>query len=78
MERIEPQATLKSDLANPDPMARAIAYAKNGIWYETVATLAQMRRLAPDDSGLRAEWTHLLESQKLNSIADKPLVQSFE
>jgi hypothetical protein len=78
VQRIEPQATLKSDLANPDPMARAIAYAKNGIWYETLATLAQMRRLAPDDSRLRTEWTQLLQSQGLTSVAGQPLVQSFE
>jgi len=78
VQRIEPQETLKNDLANPDPMAKAIAYAKNGIWYETLATLAQMRRLAPDDSRLRAEWTQLLESQGLTSVADQPLVQSFE
>jgi hypothetical protein len=78
VQRIEPQETLKNDLANPDPMARAIAYAKNGIWYETLATLAQMQRLAPDDSRLRAEWTQLLQSQGLTSVADQPLVQSFE
>jgi len=76
--RIEPEETLKNDLANPDPMARAIAYAKNGIWYETLATLAQMRRLAPDDSGSMAEWTQLLQSQGLESIAAQPLVQSVE
>ncbi|MEG4278731.1 DUF928 domain-containing protein [Microcoleus sp. MON1_C1] len=77
MQRIEPQATLKSDLANPDPMAKVIAYAKNGIWYETLATLAQMRRLAPDDSRLTTEWTQLLQSQGLESIAAQPVVQSF-
>ena len=78
VQRIEPQQNLKNVLANPDPMARAIAYAKNGIWYETLATLAQMRRLAPDDSEPRAEWRQLLQSQGLESIADQPLVQSFE
>ena len=77
MQRIEPQATLKSDLTNPDPMAKVIAYAKNGIWYETIATLAEMRRLAPDDSRLTTEWTQLLQSQGLESIAAQPLVQSF-
>lgn len=77
MQRIEPQANLKNDLANPDPMAKVIAYAKNGIWYETLATLAQMRNLAPDDSRLTAEWTQLLQSQGLESIAGQPLVQSF-
>ncbi|MEG4227865.1 DUF928 domain-containing protein [Microcoleus sp. N9_B2] len=77
MQRIEPQGNLKKDLANPDPMAKVIAYAKNGIWYETLATLAEMRRKAPDDPMLKAEWTQLLQSQKLEAIADKPLVQSF-
>jgi Domain of Unknown Function (DUF928) len=77
VERIEAQPTLKNDLANSDPMARLIAYATNGIWYEAVATLADLRRKAPDDAKLTAEWTQLLQSQKLDSIADKPLVQSF-
>ncbi len=77
MQRIQPPATLTSDLANPDPRAKLIAYANNGIWYETLATLAQMRRQAPDDAKLTAQWTELLQSQKLESIADQPLVQSF-
>ncbi|MEG4321889.1 MULTISPECIES: DUF928 domain-containing protein [unclassified Microcoleus] len=77
VQRIEPQESLKKDLANPDPMARAIAYARNGIWYETLATLAQMRRTAPDDSRRRAQWTQFLQSQKLESVADQPLTQSF-
>lgn len=77
VQRIEPQPTLKEALANPDRMALAIAYAKNGIWYDTISTLAQMRRQAPDDPMLKAEWTQLLQSQKLEAVADKPLVQSF-
>jgi Domain of Unknown Function (DUF928) len=77
VKRIAASPTLKNDLANPDPMARLIAYATHGIWYETVATLAEMRRKAPDDAKLTAEWTELLKSQKLDSVADKPLVQSF-
>ncbi|MEG4853982.1 DUF928 domain-containing protein [Microcoleus sp. B5-D4] len=77
MQRIEPPANLKNDLANPDPMAKVIAYAKNGIWYETIATLVEMRRLAPNDSRLTTEWTQLLQSQGLESIATQPLVQSF-
>jgi Domain of Unknown Function (DUF928) len=77
VKRIEAEPTLKSALANPDPMARAIAYAKNDIWYETVATLADLLRQAPDDAKLTAEWTQLLESQKLDSISQKPLVQFF-
>ncbi|MEG4282525.1 DUF928 domain-containing protein [Microcoleus sp. A006_D1] len=74
VQRIEPQATLKSDLANPDPMTRLNVYAKNGIWYETLATLAQMRRQTPGDARLTAKWTQLLQSQGLESVAAQPLV----
>lgn len=40
VQRVEPSPTLKTNLANPEPMARAIAYANNGIWYDTISTLA--------------------------------------
>lgn len=74
VQRIEPQATLKSDLADPDPMTRLNVYAQNGIWYETLATLAQMRRQTPGDARLTAKWTQLLQSQGLESVAAQPLV----
>lgn len=74
VQRIAPQPTLKSDLANPDPMTRLNVYAKNGIWYETLATLAQMRRQTPGDARLTAKWTQLLQSQGLESVAAQPLV----
>ena len=77
VQRIEAQPTLNNDLANPDPMAKLIVYATNGIWYETVATLAEMRRKTPDDAQLTAEWTQLLKSQKLEAIANQPLIESF-
>jgi Domain of Unknown Function (DUF928) len=77
VKRIEPGPNLQKDLANPEPMARAIALANNGIWYDTISTLAQMRRQAPEDAALTAEWEKLLKSQKLDSIATQPLVQSF-
>ena len=74
VQRIEPQATLKNDLANADQMTRLNVYATNGIWYETLATLAQMRRQTPGDARLTAKWTQLLESQGLESVAAQPLL----
>ncbi len=75
VQRIAPQQTLKSDLANPDPMTRLNVYAQNGIWYETLATLAQMRRQTPGDARLSAKWTQLLQSQGLDSVAAQPLLK---
>ena len=74
VQRIAPQSTLKSDLASPDPMTRLNIYAQNGIWYETIATLAQMRRQTPGDARLTAKWTELLQSQGLESVAAQPLL----
>jgi Domain of Unknown Function (DUF928) len=77
VQRIQPQPNLNSDLSNPDPMTLASVYAKNGIWYETVTTLAKLRNQTPSDSRLTTQWTKLLESQGLESIADQPLVKSL-
>jgi Domain of Unknown Function (DUF928) len=74
VQRVEPGPTLKNDLANAEPMARAIAYANSGIWYETVSTLAEMLRKSPGDKALIAEWQQLLRSQKLGELATKPLL----
>jgi Domain of Unknown Function (DUF928) len=74
VSRIEVASNLQSDLANPDPLARAIAYAKNGIWYDTISTLAVLRRKAPEDTALTVEWQKLLQSQGLDSIVTHPLL----
>lgn len=75
VQRVEPGPTLKNDLANAEPLAKAIAYANSGIWYETVSTLAQMLRKSPEDKALIAEWQQLLRSQQLENIATQPLLE---
>ena len=74
VQRIASQPTLNSDLANSDPMTRLNVYAQNGIWYETLSTLAELRRQTPGDARLTAKWTQLLQSQGLESVAAQPLV----
>lgn len=62
---------LKSELDKATtPQQRAILYAKHGIWYEVVMTLAEFRRTGPKD----AEWTKLLQSVGLDAIASEPIV----
>jgi hypothetical protein len=50
---------------------------QNNLWYDTVATLAEKRRLHPDDSAIAAEWENLLRSEGLDKIAPQPLVGSL-
>ncbi len=77
VQRVEKQANIQSDLQKSDPMARLNVYAQNGIWYETLSALAELRSQTPSDSILTSEWNKLLQSQGLDSIATKPLVQSL-
>lgn len=63
--------TLKSELDNATtPQQRAMLYAKHGVWYEVVMTLAELGRTDPKD----AEWTKLLQSVGLDAIASEPIV----
>ncbi|WP_341733146.1 DUF928 domain-containing protein [Microcoleus sp. EPA2] len=77
VERVEKEANVQNSLKKTDPMTRVNFYAQNGIWYETVTTLAELRRQKPGDSVLIAEWNKLLHSQGLDSVATQPLVESL-
>ena len=45
-----------------------------GIWFDGVATLAQLRRDAPQDPGLLAAWTEVLAHENLETVAQEPLL----
>ncbi|HEY9852249.1 MAG TPA: DUF928 domain-containing protein [Leptolyngbyaceae cyanobacterium] len=74
IERIELSIALKEKLSTPDILERAKLYAENQIWYETVATLAQLRRSHPEDVKVTFEWQQLLESVGLKDVTQAPLV----
>lgn len=54
-------------------------YSENGIWYDAVATLAELRQANPNDAELMTDWKTLLQSVGgLDpSIAQSPLVGSL-
>lgn len=74
IRRIEPNATLSHQLDRNPSVELAALYAANGIWFDTLATLAELRRVQPQDSTLVREWTTLLNSVGLEEIASQPLV----
>ena len=63
---------LKNELEKAKtPMHQAISYAKHGVWYETLMTLAESYRTNSKDQ----EWTKLLQSVGLDvAIASEPIV----
>lgn len=74
--RSNPSATTIRQLKTADPYERPAIYANEGYWYDTLATLAELRRANPKDTSLISEWSDLLKSVGLDSVAEKPLVST--
>jgi len=74
IRRIEPNSVLQTQLQNVTLIERAALYGKNGIWYETLASLAEARKLHPTDTNLIIKWEQLLKSVGLQDIASQPLL----
>jgi hypothetical protein len=60
---------------SPDP-AKLSIFAQQGLWYDYLATLAQLRMESPSDASLAHEWSAVLNSVQLGKIAQEPLVPS--
>lgn len=74
VRRVELNPTLKAQVETATPLERAALYGKQGIWFDTLASLAEVRREQPSDASLAANWQELLTSVGLNAIAAKPLL----
>ncbi|BAY89916.1 MULTISPECIES: DUF928 domain-containing protein [unclassified Tolypothrix] len=53
---------------------RVIFYAENGIWYDAITLLAQMRRRQPQTQILLTDWQKLFRDIGLEEFANKPIV----
>ncbi|MCL1470412.1 DUF928 domain-containing protein [Argonema antarcticum] len=72
---IQPSADLVAKLKKAKTMRDRInIYAQAGIWYDTIATLAKLRRDNPNDADLAKDWASLLKQIGLNEIAEEPLL----
>ena len=76
VQRVKPDADLANDLQQATPRDRVSVYVVNDIWYDSLATLAQLRQSSPNDASLTEDWVNLLGSIGLDDIATEPLVQS--
>ncbi|OKH25616.1 hypothetical protein NIES593_04600 [Hydrococcus rivularis NIES-593] len=75
IRRIVPNAILNRQLkATVSKRERIAIYARNGIWHATIAELAELHRANPKDVSLQADWSSLLNSVGLGSLAEIPLV----
>ena len=76
VQRVELSSSQRTQLAQADPLQRLQLYAQKGLWYETLAMLAQLRSSNPNNSSLQSEWSQLLNAVGLARLANQPLVPS--
>ena len=74
IRRIPLNPTLASQLQQSTPKERVALYANEGIWYDALTTLAELRIANPQDTSLMNDWASLLQSVGLDAISREPLV----
>jgi hypothetical protein len=75
VQRVSLDPTLQRQLETAIPREQVALYAANGIWYDALTNLVQLRQTHPEDASLIADWKSLLESVGLQAIAQQPIVQ---
>lgn len=74
VQRVELKPHIERQIALATPYERIALYAKNGVWYDTVADLAAMRSLQATDMALEADWQKLLQSVGLGNVQSESVV----
>ncbi|WP_413163693.1 DUF928 domain-containing protein [Capilliphycus salinus ALCB114379] len=74
IRRVEADAAVSEQLQQLTPVEQAAVYAENGIWFNSVEILANLRQTQPNDSMLASMWEELLKSVELQEIAKQPFI----
>lgn len=75
IKRVSPSQKLVDQLkTTTKPIELAALYAQEGIWFETMQTLAEAQRTLPQNPEITEEWLDLLKSAKINRALSFPLV----
>ncbi len=75
LKRVEPDPTLARRIQQATPEQRVALYAEKRLWYNTLASLVELRRANPNDQNLADAWDKLLSSAGLDVISKEPLFQ---
>jgi hypothetical protein len=74
VRRIQPDSTL-SQIDRAKSLEKVALYAKSGVWFDAVATLAALRKAQPNDPQVVSAWENLLKDAGLGAIANAPLMK---
>ncbi|AOX00223.1 hypothetical protein BJP34_12865 [Moorena producens PAL-8-15-08-1] len=74
VERISITSDLEKQLEGKNPRKRIAVYAQQGLWFDALTSLAELRLANPEDKSLDQDWMELLQQVGLEEIDSKPLV----
>jgi Domain of Unknown Function (DUF928) len=75
VQRTQLNPGLSDRLAQATPQQKAVLYAENGIWYDALTALAELKLARPEDRAIAQDWTALLKAVGLEKLATQPLVR---
>jgi hypothetical protein len=75
IERTRLDQRLSDRLTQATPQQKAALYAENGIWYDALTTLAELKLAQPEDQTIAQDWTALLKAVGLEKLATQPLLR---
>ncbi|MGI0493756.1 DUF928 domain-containing protein [Alkalinema pantanalense CENA528] len=76
VQRITPSQSLATQLKQATPQQQTALYIQNGIWFDALNSLAELRLANPQATSLTEDWKRLLQSIGLESLADQPIIKS--
>ncbi|MBE9224935.1 DUF928 domain-containing protein [Phormidium sp. LEGE 05292] len=74
IKRVAVNQDLENKLKQGASLDLADSYKANNLWYDAMATVAELRRSRPTDTAVAAKWEQLLNSVNLQKLAQEPLV----
>jgi hypothetical protein len=74
VQRVNQNSTLTQQLKQAELQQKVTLYAANGVWYDALMSLADLRLSNPKNETLLTKWTALLHSVGLEEIAHQPLI----
>lgn len=73
VQRVSLSSELQNQLEAANPLERIALLAQNGIWYDPLTALAQLRDRNPDDETIANAWNDLLKSVALEDISQEDI-----
>lgn len=70
LQRIETPASLAMELETLPESDHPALYAQSGLWYEAIASLADLRLANPTSAAIQEQWSSLLSSVELDHLAE--------